>query len=83
MSGATIELRYFARVAEMLGKRAERLPLPQPANTEQLMADLAARYPQLAGVKRLKIAINQNHVKGEAPLSAGDEVAVFEPVTGG
>lgn len=83
MSGATINVLYFARVAEMLGKRAESLPLPQPATSAQLMADLARLYPQLAGVKRLKIAVNQNHVKHEVALAAGDEVAVFEPVTGG
>ncbi len=83
MNGAMIELLYFARVAEMLGKRGERLPLPEPADTVQLLADLAARYPQLAAAGRLKVAVNQTHVKGRAPLAAGDEVAVFEPVTGG
>ncbi|OZI71183.1 molybdopterin converting factor subunit 1 [Bordetella genomosp. 12] len=76
-------MRYFARVAELLGKRSERLPLPQPADTVQLLADLASRYPQLSDASRLRIAVNQTHVKGQAPLAGGDEVAVFEPVTGG
>ena len=83
MNGATIELLYFARVAEMLGRRGETLPLPEPADTAGLRAALTARYPQPQGVARLRIAINQTHLKGDAPLAAGDEVAVFEPVTGG
>ncbi|AMD46342.1 MoaD/ThiS family protein [Bordetella holmesii] len=74
---------YFARVAELLGKRAERLPLPQPANTVQLVEDLAVRYPQLSEANRLRLAVNQTHVKGPVALAADDEVAVFEPVTGG
>lgn len=83
VNGATIELLYFARVAELLGTRGETLPLPQPATTVGLRAALNARYPQLQGLAQLRIAINQTHVKGEAALAAGDEVAVFEPVTGG
>ena len=49
----------------------------------QLLAALGERYPQLEPAARLKLAINQTHAKPTAPIRAGDEVAVFEPVTGG
>jgi len=80
---ARIELLYFARVAELTGKRGETWPLDAPLSGGELLAALEARYPDLAPATRLKLAINQRHVKPSATLAAGDEVAVFEPVTGG
>lgn len=79
-----IQLLYFARVAEMTGRRAEAWPLPDDSVTGlALLASLEQRYPQLAPAARLKLAVNQTHVKATVTIKAGDEVAVFEPVTGG
>ncbi|MGV2864085.1 MoaD/ThiS family protein [Achromobacter sp. ESBL13] len=83
MNGATINLLYFARVAELVGKRGEDWPLDGESTGAQLLAALGERYPQLAPAARLKLAINQTHSKPTATIRAGDEVAVFEPVTGG
>nr|WP_220805621.1 MoaD/ThiS family protein [Achromobacter sp. UMC46] len=74
---------YFARVAELVGKRGESWPLDGESTGTQLLAALGERYPQLAPAGRLKLAINQTHSKPTAPIRPGDEVAVFEPVTGG
>jgi molybdopterin synthase sulfur carrier subunit len=81
VNGATINLLYFARVAELVGKRGEAWPLDGESTGAQLLAALGERYPQLAPAARLKLAIN--HSKPTAPIRPGDEVAVFEPVTGG
>ena len=78
-----IELLYFARVAELTGKRGEAWPLAQAVSGQALLAELEARYPALAPAARLKLAINQYHAPPGAMVSPGDEVAVFEPVTGG
>lgn len=83
MSGATINLLYFARVAELTGKRSEPWPLQGESTGAQLLAELGERYPQLQPSVRLKLAINQTHAKPGAAIRPGDEVAVFEPVTGG
>lgn len=83
MNGATINLLYFARVAELVGKRTEVWPLNGDTNGAQLLVALQTSYPQLAPAARLKLAINQNHAKASAVIRPGDEVAVFEPVTGG
>nr|WP_275067052.1 MoaD/ThiS family protein [Achromobacter spanius] len=83
VNGATINLLYFARVAELVGKRSEDWPLDGESTGAQLLAALGERYPQLAPAARLKLAINQTHSKPTAPIRPGDEVAVFEPVTGG
>lgn len=83
MNGATINLLYFARIAELTGKRGETWPLSVPVTGEQLLDALQAHYPPLAPAARLKLAVNQTHVKNKVLIQAGDEVAVFEPVTGG
>ena len=45
---------------------------------------VVARYAALAPMQsRLKVAVNQYHVNHDAMINPGDEVAVFEPVTGG
>ncbi|OZI18147.1 molybdopterin synthase sulfur carrier subunit [Bordetella genomosp. 7] len=83
MNGATINLLYFARIAELVGTRNEVWPLAEPSTGAELLEALQARYPQLAPAARLKLAINQTHAKPSSPIRPGDEVAVFEPVTGG
>ncbi|MBF6615386.1 MoaD/ThiS family protein [Pollutimonas thiosulfatoxidans] len=84
MNGATtIKVRYFAQVAELTQVREEDWPLPQAISGTQWLAALAQRYPQLGSVSRLKLAINQFHVAQDTVIQPGDEVAVFEPVTGG
>ena len=83
MNGTAIKVLYFAQVAELTQVRQETLPLEQPVSGAQWLAALESRYPQLAPVQRLKLAVNQFHVKHSALIHPGDEVAVFEPVTGG
>jgi len=83
VNGATIDLLYFARVAELIGKRTETWPLPNETTSIELLKQLQQHYPQLESAARLRLAVNQEHVRGSVPIRPGDEVAVFEPVTGG
>jgi molybdopterin synthase sulfur carrier subunit len=83
VNGATINLLYFARIAELVGKRNEAWPLSAPTTGAELLEALQTQYPELAPAARLKLAINQTHAKPTATIQPGDEVAVFEPVTGG
>lgn len=84
VNGATmIKVRYFAQVAELTKVREEDWPLPQAISGKDWLAQLAQRYPQLGTVSRLKLAVNQFHVQPDTLIQPGDEVAVFEPVTGG
>lgn len=83
MSGATIKVLYFAQVAEHLGTRQETLALDAPIQAGIWLDALTKRCPSLGAADRLKLAINQEHAGHEALIKPGDEVAVFEPVTGG
>ncbi|MDS1140611.1 MoaD/ThiS family protein [Pusillimonas sp. SM2304] len=82
-NGATIKVLYFAQVAELTKLREEQWPLSEPMRGTDWLAGLGDRYPQLAPVTRLKLAVNQHHVPHDSLIRPGDEVAVFEPVTGG
>lgn len=83
MSGTAINVLYFAQVAELVATRQESWPLAEPIDAATWLGQLESRYPQLAPTKRLKLAINQFHARPGSIISPGDEVAVFEPVTGG
>jgi molybdopterin synthase sulfur carrier subunit len=83
-----IELLYFAWVRERIGIGGERLELPAGVGTAaQLLDWLEARgdayAAALAERARLRIAVNQAFAPLDAPVKAGDEVAIFPPVTGG
>jgi molybdopterin synthase sulfur carrier subunit len=81
-------LLYFAWVRQKIGKSEETLALPDGVATiAELAAFLAKRgagYAEAFGdAKRLRAALNQEHVGFDAKLSADDEIAFFPPVTGG
>ncbi|MEW9897762.1 molybdopterin converting factor subunit 1 [Chitinivorax sp. PXF-14] len=81
-------LLYFARLREVFGTSAESLELPdEAANVAALLDLLRARggvwSDELASGRSFRVAVNQDMVGADAPLKAGDEVAIFPPVTGG
>ena len=78
-----IKVLYFGQIAELVGAREHSRSLPAEPNAAALLADLARDYPQIQPISRLQIAVNQHHASGSTPIEEGDEVAIFEPVTGG
>lgn len=82
-----LKVLYFASIREALGKDAESVALPQIATVTGLIDALRARggtYTEaLAANRRWRVAVNQDMVGLDAPLTVGDEVAIFPPVTGG
>lgn len=83
MNGKQIKVLYFGRLAEVIGKREETQVLESAMAGSEWLARLAQVYPDIAPVNRLKLAVNQHHVPHHTLIQPGDEVAVFEPVTGG
>ncbi|MDZ4140847.1 MAG: molybdopterin converting factor subunit 1 [Methylotenera sp.] len=87
-----IKIFYFARLKETLKFSTEDLELPDDvfANTLtilKLKAYLAKRndvwQKMLMGTLKVRGAINHELVDDSAPITDGDEVAFFPPVTGG
>jgi molybdopterin converting factor small subunit len=82
-STLTVRVLLFASYAETLGLDAVELTLPGDAT----VGDALERVRALPGGERLPpkplCAINLSHVRAEAPLSGGDELAILPPLAGG
>ncbi|MBI1210778.1 MAG: molybdopterin converting factor subunit 1 [Alphaproteobacteria bacterium] len=83
-----MKLLYFAWVRQKIGRSEEVVDPPANVRTAgDLAAWLVLRgegyADALADLKRVRVAINQEHASFAAPVGAGDEVAFFPPVTGG
>ncbi len=83
-----MKLLYFAWVRQKIGRSEEVLDVPvEISNAGDLLAWLCLRSTghaeALGDCKRLRVAINQVHADFAAAVAAGDEVAIFPPVTGG
>ena len=83
-----IRLVYLARLREAFGIASERVELsPGVASVGELRALLARRggawAAELAPGRAVRVAVNHELAGDRAALRAGDEVALFPPVTGG
>ncbi|NVJ97382.1 MAG: molybdopterin converting factor subunit 1 [Alphaproteobacteria bacterium] len=83
-----MQLVYFAWVRERVGKSEETMQLPGDVET---VADLIAHLVSineiygaaLGDTDKIRIAVNQEHVSTDHPVTDADEIAFFPPVTGG
>jgi molybdopterin synthase sulfur carrier subunit len=83
-----VTLVYLARLRETLGTASEKLQLPGEVGTvAALLAWLRARggawSAELAPGRAVRVAVNFAVARGDTPIKAGDEIALFPPVTGG
>ncbi len=82
------KLVYFAWVRERIGKAEEELDLPDSVNTAgdliAYLATLGEEYENaLQFPKAIRVAINQEHVEHDEPISGAREIGLFPPMTGG
>ncbi|HKM65083.1 MAG TPA: molybdopterin converting factor subunit 1 [Acidisphaera sp.] len=88
MSTRGVTVLYFAWLKERVGVGEELVELPAGIGTVGVLADwLAARSPRhaeaFAARATIRAAVNQDFATPDTPVSPGDEVAFFPPVTGG
>lgn len=84
----TIQLVFLARLRERFGVSREAFALNTDIDTvSALLAALRDRggafAEELAEGRAFRVAVNQDVVALDHPVKAGDEVAIFPPVTGG
>jgi molybdopterin synthase sulfur carrier subunit len=83
-----VKILYFAWLREKAGVgEADVSPPPEVATVGDLMDWLRGvgegHRAALADAAIVRVAVNQEYVKLDHPVKAGDEVAFFPPVTGG
>jgi len=80
---ATIRVKLFARYAEFVGTDEATVTVASPAK----VGDVVARVRALPGGKdipeRPLVAVNLRQARWDAPVSAGDEIALLPPMSGG
>lgn len=82
------EIRYFARLAEEVGLRAESVVLPAGCDRVEMLVELLSSRGEpfsgaLNGETPVLVAVNQEMSDRDAAITDHDEIAFFPPVTGG
>jgi molybdopterin synthase sulfur carrier subunit len=86
---SVIEVVYLARLREAFGRAGERVTLAAHDGTTvaDVVGQLRARggvwAAELAAGRAFRIAVNHTMASADTSVRAGDELALFPPVTGG
>jgi molybdopterin synthase sulfur carrier subunit len=83
-----MKLLYFAWLRSRIGLSEEEVTPPaEVRDVAGLLAWLPGRGPAYAAAFAnpavVRVAVNQTYARPHQPISAGDEIALFPPVTGG
>ena len=79
-----ITIKFFARLREAVGSSTLNRNVSNNSTIADLIKSLQTEFPKLGDIaSRTIVAINQEFVDQDTPLSEGDEVALFPPVSGG
>ena len=82
-----VQLLYFASLREALGVGSEQVEIPgevgNVADLKNWLQERGEEWQVALANQNLLVAVNQEIVSADFPVSDGDEVALFPPVTGG
>jgi len=80
-----VRLLYFGAAREEAGREEEQLEVCAPATAASVFEEVLNAHPALRRFGRsLLIAVNEEYARGEVvEVRAGDEIAIFPPVSGG
>jgi molybdopterin converting factor subunit 1 len=79
-----VKVLLFGAAADRAGARQVEVPVNSGTTLGELWTILMDQYPGLAPMRDiLAFAINGEYARIEDAVSAGDEVAVLPPVSGG
>ncbi|MDT3669192.1 MAG: molybdopterin converting factor subunit 1 [Aromatoleum sp.] len=82
-----IKILYFASLRDAVGQAEESFELPSGVSTvadlRAFLADRGDSWTALEAGRNVRAARNQRMAGPSDPVSPGDEIAFFPPVTGG
>ena len=76
----TVRVRFFASLSERLGVSDRQLSLETGATVADVWRQVVG---EVQPPQNVLAAVNLDYVDFSAPVTDGDEVAFFPPVTGG
>jgi molybdopterin synthase catalytic subunit len=78
-----VSVRLFAGLRERAGTDRLDVELPEGAKVGDLLAAMAATPVGAIRPRECVVAVNREYAGADAPVNAGDEVALVPPVSGG
>jgi molybdopterin synthase catalytic subunit len=79
-----VRLLYFGAAREAAGREEEQLEVGAPATAASVFEEVLRAHPALRRFGRsLLVAVNEEYAGASAEVRAGDEIAIFPPVSGG
>ncbi|MEP6637472.1 MAG: molybdenum cofactor biosynthesis protein MoaE [Acidobacteriota bacterium] len=80
----TVRVLFFGAARDAVGRNETTLSLSVPANAASAFAQVLNEFPDLRRFGRsLLFALNEEYAPADREVRAGDELAVFPPVSGG
>jgi MoaE-MoaD fusion protein len=79
----TISVRLFAGLRERAGAGAIEVELPDGARAADVLAAMASTAVGALAPGQCIVAVNREYARPDDPVTAGDEVALIPPVSGG
>ena len=76
-------IALFGITKEIVGNSSTTLEVSDTLTTDGLLTLLRAEYPQLAAIRSLLLAVNNEYAEQDLVLSERDEMALIPPVSGG
>ncbi|PMD96637.1 MULTISPECIES: MoaD/ThiS family protein [Siphonobacter] len=78
-----LTIHLYGITRDIIGQSRYVVQLPPGARVQQLLESVRTSYPELAELKSLLVAVNEEYAEAETPLSERDEIALIPPVSGG
>jgi molybdopterin synthase sulfur carrier subunit len=81
----TITIKFFARLREQSGIDSMEMDIGNLSSVSELVSELQQQHKNWTILQQnnLMAAVNHSMISDDCPISAGDEIALFPPVTGG
>jgi molybdopterin synthase sulfur carrier subunit len=80
----TVRIRFFARYAELAGRSVGTLAVVLPATVSDVIRQIREEWPGTSALPAQPLAaLNLRHVRLDAAVADGDELAFLPPLAGG
>jgi len=76
-------IKAFGISHEIVGGRMLEMELPDHQTVGELKTQLFEKYPSLAALNSVYVAVNNEYADEAVMLREGDEIALIPPVSGG
>ena len=78
-----LNIRAFGIAREIIGAAVIKMEVGEHITTADLKAVLEKTYQPLGRLSSFLLAVNDEYAQPEDVISAGDEIAIIPPVSGG